>query len=51
MFADGIISEVRISTVKRTAAWINATYEGLWDNLLTFGAEEEEPIFYSTAWM
>lgn len=44
-FADGIISEVRISTVKRTAAWINATYEGLWDNLLTFGVEEEEEAF------
>jgi hypothetical protein len=33
---DGKIDEVRISSVIRTPAWINATYEGLWDNLLTY---------------
>jgi hypothetical protein len=42
---DGKVDELRISDVIRTSAWIKATYEGLWDNLLTFGVEES-PVFY-----
>ncbi|NQU18886.1 hypothetical protein HQ550_01880, partial [bacterium] len=37
---DGIIDEVRISSVARTAPWINATYNSLYDTLLTYGSEE-----------
>jgi hypothetical protein len=43
---DGGIDEIRISSTIRPAAWLNTTYEGLWDNLLTFGTEEEAVIFY-----
>lgn len=43
---DGRIDEVRISSVIRPAAWIKATFEGLFDNLLTFGQEEEGLLFY-----
>lgn len=39
---DGIIDEVRISTSVRNAAWIKATYNSLWDALLTYGSEETE---------
>jgi hypothetical protein len=37
---NGIIDEVRISFVIRSAAWIKATYNSLWDTLLTYGDEE-----------
>lgn len=37
---DGIIDEVRISSTDRSAAWIAATYDSLWDTLLTYGSEE-----------
>ena len=37
---DGIIDEVRISSIGRSAAWLKATYNSLWDTLLTYGAEE-----------
>ena len=37
---DGIIDEVRISSIARSAAWIAATYDSLWDTLLTHGSEE-----------
>ena len=39
-FFDGIIDEVRVSSSVRTAAWIKATYNTLWDTLLTYGSEE-----------
>jgi hypothetical protein len=45
---EGIICEVRTSDIKRSSAWLNTTYEGLWDNLLTFGTEESEGIIYFT---
>ncbi len=35
-----IIDEVRLSNTARSAAWLKATYHGLFDSLLTFGAEE-----------
>ena len=35
----GLISELRISLVKRPTAWIKATYHTLMDSLLTFNAE------------
>jgi hypothetical protein len=34
--------EFRISDTIRSAAWIGATYDSLWDTLLTYGAEETE---------
>jgi hypothetical protein len=33
---DGKIDEVRISSTARSAAWIKATYNSLWDSLVTF---------------
>ena len=39
-YANGIIDEVRISTNIRTAAWLKATYNSLYDTLLTYGSEE-----------
>jgi len=36
----GIIDEVRISNIARSAAWIKATYNTLWDTLLTYGSKE-----------
>jgi len=38
----GIIDEVRISDVARTAGWIKAEYNNLFDTLLTYGSEETE---------
>jgi len=37
---EGKIDEVRISDTIRTAAWVKATYKGLFDDLLVFSAEE-----------
>lgn len=39
-YSDGSKDEVRISSVARTAGWIKATYNSLWDTLLTYGSEE-----------
>lgn len=39
-FFDGIIDETRISSTARSAAWIKATYNSLWDTLLTYGSAE-----------
>ena len=38
----GIIDELRISDTLRSAAWENATYNTLYDTLLTYGSEETE---------
>ena len=40
VFFNGIQDEVRISSTARSAAWIAATYDSLWDTLLTYGSEE-----------
>lgn len=37
---DGMMDEVRISSIGRSAAWIKATYNSLWDSLITYSAEE-----------
>ena len=37
---DGIMDELRISSTARSSAWQNATYDSLWDTLLTYGSEE-----------
>ena len=42
---DNIIDELRISKTNRAAAWIKATYNTLWDTLLTYGSEEVEVTF------
>ena len=39
---NGIEDEVRYSETNRSAAWIKATYNSLWDTLLTYGSEETE---------
>ena len=41
---DGIIDESHISSVVRTAGWVKAEYNSLWDTLLTYGSEETEGI-------
>jgi len=42
--AEGKEDEVRISSTARSAAWIKATYNSLWDSLLTYGSEETKPV-------
>jgi hypothetical protein len=39
-YFDGKIDESKISDINRSAAWIKATYNTLWDTLLTYGSEE-----------
>jgi hypothetical protein len=54
---NGYMDEVRISAIDRSDAWIKATYNSLWDSLLTYGDEEEPtgdvtlsvPVFASSA--
>ena len=41
---DGKQCEVRYDTACRSAAWIKATYNSLYDTLLTYGAEETEAV-------
>lgn len=41
-YFDGIIDEVSMSATDRTAAWLKATHNSLWDTLLTYGSEETE---------
>ena len=41
--AEGIIDEVRISDINRSAAWIKATYHSSSDNLILFGTDEDTP--------
>jgi len=43
-FLDGIEDEVRISNVARSAEWIKATSESIFDDLLAFGSEELTPL-------
>ena len=49
---NGLIDEVRISSTARSAAWIKATYNSLWDTLLTYGNKEiivkDNAIFFGT---
>ena len=49
---DGILDEIRISSTNRSASWLKATYNSLWDTLLTYGSEEtgaaaDNAIFFS----
>jgi hypothetical protein len=37
---DGIWNELRISTGVRSADWRNATYDAMWDNVLTYSSPE-----------
>jgi len=37
---DGIEDEIRLSSSARSAAWLKATYNSLWDALLSYGDEE-----------
>ncbi|MBA7588061.1 hypothetical protein ES708_30109 [subsurface metagenome] len=41
---NGLIDEVRVSNIKRTAAWIKASYESAMDDMLDFGSEEVEVV-------
>lgn len=38
---DGKVGEIRVSDINRSAAWVKATYNTLFDTLLTWSAEEE----------
>lgn len=40
----GILDEIRLSNIARTPAWIKASYESAWDDLLAFGSEEIQPL-------
>ena len=40
---NGIVDEFRTSDIVRSDAWIKATYNSLWDTLLTYSAEETKP--------
>jgi hypothetical protein len=42
----GQIDDLRISSVSRSAAWVNASQYNDFDNLVTFGTEEEQPTHY-----
>lgn len=42
----GKIDETRISDTARSAAWMKATYDTLWDTLLTYGSEESAPTTF-----
>ncbi len=42
---EGILDEVRISNIHRSAAWIKATYYSNWNDLIVYGAEQLRPIF------
>jgi len=37
---DGIIDEFRVSDIRRSDAWISATYKTMFDNFLTWGSEQ-----------
>jgi len=39
-FWKGILEEVRISNISRSAAWIKATYYSNWDELVAYGSAE-----------
>ena len=41
---DGIIDESHVSSAVRTAAWIKAEYNSLFDTLIAYGSEETEGI-------
>ena len=40
-YFDGMIDEVRISDIARSAEWIKASYDSENDNLITFGGEQD----------
>jgi len=42
----GALDEVRISKIKRSNAYIKATYYTIWDELITYGDIEYRPIYY-----
>lgn len=42
---DGIIEEVRVSNVSRSAAWVEASFHSAWNSLITYGSEQIRPIF------
>lgn len=43
---DGMISEVRISKIARSTAWMKATYFTLFDNLISFSSIEHVDRYY-----
>jgi len=44
------IDRTSIATTIRSPAWLKATYNSLWDTLLTYGAEETGATFPLTKW-
>ena len=49
-YTDGIIDEVRISDIARSAAWLKATYHSGDDSLLSYGSEESGPPPVPVGW-
>ena len=47
-YYDGIIDETSISGAACSAAWLKATYNSLWDTLLTYGSEETGGVTYNS---
>jgi len=47
---EGKEDEVRISYISRSAAWLKATYNTLWDSLLTYGSEERKEAGNALFW-
>jgi hypothetical protein len=43
---EGIIDEIRISDVHRSSGWIKATHYSNWNNLITYGSEQDPPTHY-----
>jgi hypothetical protein len=42
---DGIVEEVRISSIERSEAWLKATYYSNWNDLLFFSSAEIPPVY------
>jgi len=42
----GGVDEFRVSTTERSAAWAKATYYSNWNDLITYGSEQEQPTHY-----
>jgi hypothetical protein len=46
LFFEGILDEVQVCSGVRSPAWIKADYYNCWNNFITFGEEENEPLYY-----
>jgi hypothetical protein len=42
----GTVDEVRVSSTRRSSAWVKADYYSNLDDLITYGGEQPAPVFY-----